>query len=201
MKSGSDGGRRGISSDPSKMWDRARRSLFTSSLFLFSFFFFTANSPHASCGSPATVYKGARVLEMMALAETRRKAEARRVSHGGGEGIRARTTLFILPPLRSRKHEESLGPSRANPLSLRRGKPSPLFSSLLVALDPAAPLHLLLLSRAYPRYISTGRGLATLTQKYTWRRLAKSAGERVVGYLRGVGRKRGWLLSSRRFPA
>lgn len=73
-----------VTSDPSKMWDR---TLAGSSLFFFSI----ANSPHASRGSWAPVYKGTRVLEMMAFAERRRKAA--RIA----ERIYTHIMLFILP--------------------------------------------------------------------------------------------------------
>lgn len=54
------------------------------SLFLLSFFSFfsTANSPHASRGSRAPVYKGARVLEMMASTAKKKGRSATCISEG-----------------------------------------------------------------------------------------------------------------------
>jgi len=93
-----------VFSDPLKMWDRARRSLYFS-------FFSTANSPHASSGSP--VYKGTRVLEMMASVE-KKKGRSARVSRSD-----TCITLFI-PRLCPRKCPTS-------PSTLRQEKPLPLF--------------------------------------------------------------------------
>lgn len=119
-----------VSSDPSKMWDRARRSLF-----YFSFFFFTANSPHASRGSPAPVYKGTRVLEMMASVEKKKGRGARYV-------LRSDTciTLFILC-LRPRKY------THPPPQPSVDKKPLTSFSPFL----PARATVLPLLSSSYRR--------------------------------------------------
>lgn len=112
-----------VSSDPSKMWDRAPRSLFYFSFF----FFFTANSPHASRGSPAPVYKGTRVLEMMASVEKKKGRGARYV-------LRSDTciTLFILC-LRPRKYPSS-------PSTLRRQETLTSFSPFLHARATVLPL-------------------------------------------------------------
>lgn len=129
--------------------------------------------------SPAAVYKGARVLEMMALAARRReeRQDARIAQAGKGD---TRATLFI-PTLRPRKRAR------------RIPYPSPTsWKALTSFLFVARPSHgaprfslYLLLPRAYPRILradtSTVSGSRhTLTQKYTWRCLAKS-----TGYLRG----------------
>lgn len=104
----------------------------------FSSFFFTANSPHASRGSPAPVYKGTRVLEMMASVEKKKGRSARHVSRSD-----TYITLFILR-LCPRKYPSFPffnPPSRKTLTS---------FSPFLFALFAILPLP------AYPRYISTG---------------------------------------------
>jgi len=145
------------SSDPSKMWDRARPGcslfLFSSPFPFFVFFslfssFFTANSPHASRADPGSpVYKGARVLEMMASAERRKGGSARRV-------LRARDTYNAI-------YSRSLSADKHPPPRTLRPRKSPAGGFFLV-LAPVWNRRLPLFLLAHIRGIYQ-RGFATLT--------------------------------------